>query len=67
MPTKTFFVLAQQFGDVEDELIGDGVRVVRLPIKIREQMFEQNTLRVARWDFDSGYSHAIQNVYDPQR
>jgi hypothetical protein len=67
MPTKTFFVLARQFGDVEDELIGDGVRVVRLPIKIREQMFEQNTLRVARWDFDSGYSHAIQNVYDPAK
>lgn len=67
MPVKTLFVMAKQFGDVEDELIGDGVRVVRLPDRIREQMFQQNTLRVARWDFDSGYNHAIQNIYDPAK
>lgn len=66
MPTKTIFVLARQVGDVNDELVGDGVRVVRLSDQTREQIFEQNNLRVAKWElFDTGYDHAITNDFDP--
>lgn len=66
MPTKTLLVLVRQFGDVEDELIGDGVRAVRLPDDVREKIYQQNSQHVDRWDLFYGqYSHAILNVYDP--
>src|SRR5947209_4015368 len=67
MPVKQLLVLTRQFGDIDDELIGDGVRIVRIANATREQIFEQNKLQIANWDlFYGGYNHALVNVYDPR-
>jgi hypothetical protein len=66
MPVKSLLVLTAQFGDIDDELIGDGVRIVRIPSEAREQIYKQNNLQIANWDlFYGGYNHALVNVYDP--
>jgi hypothetical protein len=67
MPVKSLLVLTAQFGDIDDELIGDGVRIVRIPSATREQIYKQNDLQIANWDlFYGGYNHALVNVYDPR-
>lgn len=66
MPEKSLIVLTAQFGNIDDELIGDGVRIVRIPSATREQIYKQNNLQIANWDlFYGGYNHALVNVYDP--
>src|ERR1039457_3955683 len=67
MPVKSLLVLTRQIGDIDDELIGDGVRIVRIPNATREQIFKQNDLQIANWElFYGGYNHALVNVYDPR-
>jgi hypothetical protein len=67
MPVKTLLVLTRQFRDIDDELVGDAVRIVRIPDATREQIFKQNNQQVANWDlFYGGYDHAFMNVYDPR-
>ncbi len=67
MPVKSLLVLTRQFRDIDDELIGDGVRIVRIPDATREQIFKQNNQQIANWElFYGGYDHAVVNVYDPR-
>jgi hypothetical protein len=68
MTQKSLWVLTRQFSGVDDELIGDGVRVVKITNAIRSQIWEQNTYQIANWDlFYSGYNHALVNTYDPNK
>lgn len=51
-----------------DELIGDGVRIIRVSDKLREKILEQNHKQIAEWDLThGGYDHAFINVYDPRQ
>jgi hypothetical protein len=66
MSFKSLLVLTSQFGDIDDELIGDGLRIVRLSDVTREEIFRQNDHQIANWDlFYGGYKHALVNTYDP--
>ena len=65
MREKSLIVFASQFGDIDDELVGDGVRVIRLSKKTKEEIYRQNTQQVVNWDLlYGGYNHAIVNRYD---
>lgn len=67
MPTKNLFVLTRQFRDIDDELVGDSVRIVKISEALRQRVLEQNSKRIAEWDLlYSGYDHAFVNVYDPR-
>jgi hypothetical protein len=58
-------VFAHQFGDVDDELIGDSVRVIRLSKEVKDEIYRQNTNQLVNWDvFYGSYNHAIVNLYD---
>jgi len=64
---KHLIVFTSQFGDIDDELVGDGVRIIRVSDKLREQILEQNRKQIAEWDLThGGYGHALVNVYDPR-
>jgi hypothetical protein len=66
MQEKNLLVLTRQFQGVEDELIGDSVRVVRVTEATRKKIAEHNTHQIANWDlFYGGYGHAFLNTYDP--
>jgi hypothetical protein len=68
MTQKSLWVLTRQFSGVNDELIGDGVRVVKITDATRSQMWDQNTHQIANWDlFFGGYNHALVNTYDPSQ
>lgn len=67
MPVKNLLVLTRQFRDIDDELIGDGVRIISVSDKLREKILEQNHKQIAEWDLlHGGYDHALVNVYDPR-
>jgi len=67
MPVKSLLVLTRQFRDTDDELVGDGVRIARIPDARREQIYKQNNQQIGNWDlFYGGYDHALVNVYDPR-
>jgi hypothetical protein len=65
MALRTLFVLTSEFADVEDEFLGDGVRVTRLPDDLKDRIYEQNKNVISKWEFYFGREqHAIQNTYD---
>lgn len=67
MSVKNLFVLTRQFRDIDDELVGDGVRIVRVSDALRQKVLEQNSKQIAEWDLLYGeYDHAFVNVYDPR-
>lgn len=67
MPLKNLFVLTRQFRDIDDELVGDGVRIIRVSDVLRAKILEQNNKQIAEWDLlYGGYDHALVNVYDPR-
>jgi hypothetical protein len=64
---KHLLVLTSQFGDIDDELVGDSVRITRVSDKLREKILKQNHKQIAEWDLiHGGYDHAFINVYDPR-
>jgi hypothetical protein len=66
MLVKNLLVLTRQFRNIDDELIGDGVRIIRVSDSLREKILEQNHKQIAEWDLlHGGYDHALVNVYDP--
>lgn len=66
MRDKSLLVLTRQFQDIEDELIGENVRVVRITEATRKKIAEHNSHQIANWDlFYGGYGHAFINTYDP--
>jgi hypothetical protein len=67
MPVKNLLVLTSQFRDIDDELVGDGVRIIKVSDALREAILEQNHKQIAEWDLThGGYDHAFINVYDPR-
>jgi hypothetical protein len=67
MPSKYLLVLTRQFREIDDELVGDGVRIIKIPDTLREQIYKQNSQQIANWDlYYGGYDHAFMNVYDPR-
>ena len=66
MPLKNLFVLTRQFRDIDNELVGDGVRIIRIPDELRQIILKQNNKQLAEWDLThGGYNHAFVNVYNP--
>src|SRR5882762_10951279 len=66
MPVKYLLVLTTQFRDIDDELIGDDVRIVKISDTLRERILAQNNKQIAEWDLTHGrYDHALINAYDP--
>src|SRR6266446_3421111 len=67
MPVKNLLVFTGQFRDIDDELVGDGVRIIRVSDALREKILKQNNKQIAEWDLTHvGYDHALINVYDPR-
>src|SRR5260370_8319467 len=67
MPVKNLLVFTGQFRDIDDELVGDGVRIIRVSDALREKILKQNNKQIAEWDLThGGYDHALVNVYDPR-
>src|SRR6266852_7631083 len=67
MPVKNLLVFTGQFRDIDDELVGDGVRIIRVSDELREKILAQNNKQIAEWDLThGGYDHALINVYDPR-
>ena len=67
MPLKNLFVLSRQFRDIDDELVGDGVRIIRISDELRQIILKQNNKQIAEWDLThGGYDHALVNAYDPR-
>src|ERR1700751_5807789 len=67
MSVKNLLVLTRQFRDIDNELIGDGVRIVRVSDTLRKETLERNHKQIAEWDLlHGGYDHALVNVYDPR-
>ena len=69
MREKSLLILTRQFHQgVEDELIGENVRVVRITDAIRKKIAEDNTHQIANWDlYYGGYDHAFVNTYNPSQ
>jgi hypothetical protein len=68
MREKSLLVLTRQFRDVQDELVGENVRIVRITDAIRKKIAEHNTHQMANWDvFYGGYDHAFINTYDAEK
>jgi len=67
MPLKNLFVLTRQFRNIDDELVGDGVRIIKISDQLRQIILKQNNKQIAEWDLlHSGYDHAFANTYDPR-
>jgi hypothetical protein len=65
MPKKSLLVLTSQFGDVDGEPLGDGVRIIEISDAMLKQIYEQNNRQIANWDlFYGGYNHALVNDFD---
>lgn len=69
MAKKALLVLVNGFegGDITDEKLGDGIRIIKIRPEDLEIVYKQNNQHIDRWDlFHGSHSHAIVNEYDAE-